>query len=155
MKHSDIAHFRQLNHLRRRFVSRSRRFPPSVEPAAMVDVVLLILLFFMISPSFVGRSGVRVSLPTSEVRSSIPMRSLVVTVTAEGLVFFNDRRTTLEELPAELEWEAAREPDIPLILEADASLTLETQMRIYQYAVDAGIRDIFTATRQPAGARLP
>lgn len=155
MKHSDIGHFRQLTHLRRRFVSRGRRFPPSIEPAAMVDVVLLVLLFFMISPTFTARSGVRISLPVSEVRSSVPMRSLVVTVTAEGLVFFNDRRTTLEALPEALAREAAREPGIPLILEADESLTLEKQMRIYRHAVDAGITDMFTATRQPNGSSLP
>ena len=35
MKHSDIAHYRQMNMLRRRFQSRLRRFPPALEPAAM------------------------------------------------------------------------------------------------------------------------
>jgi len=155
MKHSDIAHFRQLNQLRRRFISRSRRFPPSIEPAAMVDVVLLVLLFFMVSPTFVSRSGVRISLPVSEARSSVPMRAMVVTVTAEGLVFFNDRRTSLEDLPRELLAEARRDPDLPLIIEADASLTLETQMRIYQNAVDAGIRDISIATRRPLSPSAP
>jgi biopolymer transport protein ExbD len=148
VKHSDIAHFRQLNSLRRRFISRSRRFPPTVEPAAMVDVVLLVLLFFLISPSFVTQPGIQIRLPEVANVEGIPLRSIVVTLTAEGLVFLNDRRLNLEDLPEEFARLHERDPSLPLLLQADSSISLETQIRIYRYAQEAGIPELYLATRR-------
>ncbi len=147
MKHSDIAHYRQLNCLRRRFMSRGRRFPPSIEPAAMVDVVLLVLMFFMISSSYVTRPGVEISLPVSDQSVGIQMNAMVVTLTRNGLVFFNDQRTNLEDLPTALERARIENPDLPLVIEADESVTVSTQMKVVGQANRAGILEIALATR--------
>lgn len=159
MKHSDIAHFRQLNSLRRRFVARGRRFPPSLEPAAMMDVVLLLLLFFMISSSYVTRPGVAISLPEAERSGGIPMQAMVVTLTQtqvrNGMVFFNDRRIRMEELPAALRRARGENPGLPLVIEADEKVTIATQMRIYRDAARVGITDIAIATRNPAPVEAP
>jgi len=155
VKHSDIAHFRQLNSLRRRFISRSRRFPPTVEPAAMVDVVLLVLLFFLVSPTFVTQPGVRISLPESSAATGMPLRSIVVTVTAEGLVFLNDRRSDLDALADEFRRLHEQDPSLPLLLQADSSISLETQMRIYRDAQQAGITELAIATRRTSETQEP
>ncbi|MGA0333944.1 MAG: ExbD/TolR family protein [Kiritimatiellia bacterium] len=154
MKHSDIAHYRQLNSLRRRFMSRGRRFPPSIEPAAMVDVVLLVLLFFMISSSYVTRPGIEITLPVSEQSQGFQMNAMVVTLTRNGLVFFNDKRTTLEDLPRALERARIENPDLPLVIEADESVTVAVQMRVVGQANRIGIENIALATRgrDPGGA---
>ena len=159
MKHSDIAHFRQLNSLRRRFVARSRRFPPSLEPAAMMDVVLLVLLFFMISSSYVTRPGVRISLPVAEQAEGIPMQAMVVTLTEtqveNGMVFFNDHRMRLDDLPAALRRTRGENPDLPLVIEADEKVSVATQMRVFREAARAGITDIAIATRNPGPVEAP
>jgi biopolymer transport protein ExbD len=153
MKHSDIAHFRQLNSLRRRFIARSRRFPPALEPAAMVDVVLLVLLFFMISSSYITRPGVRIRLPETEFSEGIPMNAMVVTLTQAGQVFFNERRITLPELRPAMERARAENPTLPLVIEADERVTLDTQMAVYREAARLGIQDIAIATRNPRPGR--
>lgn len=147
MKHSDIAHYRQLNSLRRRFMSRGRRFPPSIEPAAMVDVVLLILMFFMVSSSYVTRPGVQISLPVSDQSQGFQMNSMVVTLTRNGLVFFNDQRIQLDQLPKALDRAANENPDVPLVIEADETVTVALQMKIVGHATQAGIQEIALATR--------
>lgn len=147
MKHSDIAHYRQLNSLRRRFMSRSRRFPPMVEPAAMVDVVLLILMFFMISSSYVTRPGVQISLPVSDQSQGFQMNAMVVTLTRNGLVFFNDQRVEMEALPQALARARIENPGLPLVIEADESVTVEVQMKVVGDATRAGIDEIALATR--------
>jgi biopolymer transport protein ExbD len=147
MKHSDIAHYRQLNSLRRRFMSRSRRFPPAVEPAAMVDVVLLILMFFMISSSYVTRPGVQISLPVSDQSQGFQMNAMVVTLTRNGLVFFNDQRLEMAELSKALQRAHIENPDLPLVIEADESVTVEVQMKVVGDATRVGIEEIALATR--------
>lgn len=147
MKHSDIAHFRQLNMLRRRFHSRVRRFPPTIEPAAMVDVVLLVLLFFMISSSYVTRPGIEIELPNIQSESGLPMNAMVVTLTRGGQVFFNDRRLKPEALENALNRAHRERPGDPLVIEADGEVPVSKQMEIYEKGVRAGIERIALATR--------
>lgn len=147
MKHSDIAHYRQLNMLRRRFRSRLRRFPPSIEPAAMVDVVLLVLLFFMISSSYVTRPGVEIQLPEVAASSGLPMNALVVTLTRNGQIFFNDRRLRAGDVPEAFRRAHLERPEAPLVIEADGEVSVSVQWQIYQYGVEAGIRKVALATR--------
>ncbi|MCC5850553.1 MAG: biopolymer transporter ExbD [Verrucomicrobia bacterium] len=149
MKHSDIAHYRQLTALKRNFTARSRRFPPIVEPAAMVDVVLLILIFFIFSSTFVTRPGVWLSLPTlEESGEGIPLNAMVVTITQQNMIFFNDRLTTLEDLRPAFERMRFEHPNTPLVIEADDQVSLGTNMQVYQFARQAGIRDVAIATRR-------
>jgi len=153
MKHSDIAHYRQLNCLRRRFMTRGRRFPPVIEPAAMVDVVLLVLFFFMLSSSYVTRPGVRLSLPHMEPSDGLVMDALVVTLTRNDLLFFNDRRLEKEQLPGALHQAALERPDAPLVVEADEQVSVALQMFVVREASRAGISDIALATRGTAATR--
>jgi biopolymer transport protein ExbD len=150
VKHSDIAHYRQLTALKRHFTSRSRRFPPVIEPAAMVDVVLLILLFFVSSSSYVTRPGVRINLPEALEAEGLSMNAAVVTLTRQGVVFFNDRRIPIDDLRTAFEQFYFERPDTLLVIEADQGVSHGLFMQIHQQAVSAGIRDIAGATRKPA-----
>jgi biopolymer transport protein ExbD len=147
MKHSDIAHFRQLNMLRRRFHSRVRRFPPVLEPAAMVDVVLLVLLFFMISSSYVTRPGIEIQLPDIQSESGLPMNSLVVTLTRGGQIFFQDRRFESADLVEALKRAHRERPEYSLVIKADGEVPVSLQMQIYEKGLLAGIERIALATR--------
>lgn len=151
MKHSDIAHYRQLTALKRHFTARSRRFPPVVEPAAMVDLVLLLLLFFISSSSYVTRPGIRIQLPEAVHAEGLSMNASVVTLTQQGVVFFNDRRIPLTDIPAAFEQLRFEHPDTLLVIEADVKVPHGLFMQVHQQAVTAGIRNIAGATRKPSG----
>lgn len=153
MKHSDIAHYRQLTALKRNFTARSRRFPPVIEPAAMVDVVLLVLLFFVSSSSYVTRPGVRINLPVALEAEGLSMNAAVVTLTQQGVVFFNDRRIPLRDLRTAFEQFHFEHPDTLLVIEADQQVSHGRFMEVQQMAVSAGIRNLATATRRPAAAQ--
>lgn len=72
--------------------------------APLLDVVLLMLVFFLLGSSMVLKSGYAVSVPYSE--SSLPTveRSHVITLAASGAatIFFNEERVTMEELDKRL-----------------------------------------------------
>jgi len=87
--------------------------------APLLDVVLLMLVFFLLGSSMVLKSGYAVTVPYSE--SSLPSveRSHVITLAASGssTIFFNEDRVTMEELDLRLADGAA---DIrQIILRAD------------------------------------
>lgn len=117
-----------------------------IDPAPMVDVVFLLLIFFVLSSSFVLQPAIKVNLPASPVKTTGTFRGHVVTVTRENLLFFNDQRITMEGLQKALR--AAGGPRISeLIIKADKQVPHGTVVQIMSLAVEAGIPVVNIATR--------
>ncbi len=73
--------------------------------AAMVDVVFLLLLFFMLSSSLVFQPGISVELPKSHTSSMSAAEKIIITITRKDggeLLFFNDNPVAWTELEHQL-----------------------------------------------------
>lgn len=73
----------------------------SFSMASMTDLIFLLLIFFMLTSSFVTPSGLPVNLPSSQA-GSIEVQKASVTVTRDLIYFVNDKRVTKNTLEAEL-----------------------------------------------------
>lgn len=69
--------------------------------ASMTDLIFLLLIFFMLTASFVTPSGLPVNLPTSKA-STIEVQKVSITVTKDLLYYVNDKRVTKSTLETEL-----------------------------------------------------
>jgi biopolymer transport protein ExbD len=74
---------------------------PAFSMASMTDLIFLLLIFFMLTSSFVTPSGLPVNLPTS-VASTIEVQKVSVTVTKDLQFYVNDKRVTKSTLEGEL-----------------------------------------------------
>ncbi len=124
-----------------------------VDPAPLVDVVFLLLLFFVLSSPFVMQAGFGVSLPSTSVPTISNFQSLVVTVTRDNLLFFNNQPTTLEKLEQSLREAVQQGRGRELIIKADRQVSLETVTKIWTAGLRAGITMVNVAAR--AEAPLP
>ena len=123
-----------------------------VEAAPLVDVVFLLLIFFILSSAFVLQPGIKVDLPVSTVKTPGAFQGLVITVTRADVLFFNERRTSLDELGQQLEAAVRRSTAAQeLVVKADAQVPHGTVVEIMSMAIQAGITSINIATRSPAG----
>ena len=114
--------------------------------APLVDVVFLLLLFFMLTSNFVLQTGIKVSLPkaiTSEVLSG---ENLVIAVSGQDLLFLNEQPITINELTARLKEAAAEKRS--LLLKADSSASLGRVVEIWDMCRQAGVPQINIATNQ-------
>lgn len=73
----------------------------SFSMSSMTDVIFLLLIFFMLTSSFITPSGLPINLPSSE-SSDIVMQEVTVTVTKELQYSVNDRLVTREQIKSEL-----------------------------------------------------
>ncbi len=73
----------------------------SFSMASMTDLIFLLLIFFMLTSSFVTPSGLPVNLPTS-VASTIEVQKVSVTVTKDLKFYVNEKRVTKSTLEGEL-----------------------------------------------------
>ena len=69
--------------------------------ASMTDLIFLLLIFFMLTSSFVTPSGLSVNLPTSK-PSTIEVQKVSITVTKDLQFFVNDKKVTRTTLETEL-----------------------------------------------------
>jgi biopolymer transport protein ExbD len=97
---------------------------PTVDLTSLIDVVFLLLIFFMVSTTFEREALLKVDLPEAsavEDRTELP-DSLELVIDGEGRMFLNDQRLLDSEestIRAAIEQTAGDDRTLPLILRAD------------------------------------
>jgi biopolymer transport protein ExbD len=76
----------------------------SFSMSGMTDVIFLLLIFFMLTSSFITPSGLPVSLPSAK-QSKIVMQKTSVTITSDLKYYINDRRVVRSRIEQELQRE--------------------------------------------------
>ena len=101
------------------------KIDPAFSMASMTDLIFLLLIFFMLTSSFVTPSGLPVNLPTSKA-STIEVQKVSVTVTKDLQFFVNEKRVTKATLEGELKSKLSG-PNGVVVLHIDESVpTRET-----------------------------
>ena len=119
------------NRLSRRSISRNMVF---LDLIPMIDIVFQLILFFLVSTTFALLPGITVQLPESSTAEGGETRGLIITLSADGGIWFNDKAVTLEELHQELldfDTESVPREQYPIQLEADALVTNGTIVQLF------------------------
>ena len=130
------------------FSPTRRRAPLVLELTPLIDVVFLLLIFFMVSTTFVNQpAGLQVELPRSENRDVIPEGSDVsVHLSADGRVFVDEEPVAEDQLRARLAAAALADPATMVVLRADQKLEYGRVVQIMDLARDLGLRNFAIAT---------
>ncbi|WP_029551175.1 ExbD/TolR family protein [Thermocrinis jamiesonii] len=75
----------------------------SINVIPLVDIMLVLLTIVLITATFVVQGSIPVQLPQAKTSSQENLKGLSITITKEGLVFFEGRAVSLLELEKELE----------------------------------------------------
>lgn len=126
-----------------------------IDPAPLVDVVFLLLIFFLLSSPYVLQMGSGISLPTSGAADRVSLQSMVLVVKSESLMLFNDRPVTLDLLPKSLELAVKRAPNQDLIVKADTQVPHGVIVAVMDAAYKAGIATVNLATRPEVPTLAP
>ncbi len=119
--------------------------------SSLTDIVFLLLIFFLLSSSFVFQPGVKVQLPKAETSEPQSDRSLVITLTEQGAIFLNTERIDLRELGPKLAALLSRMPEQVVVLKADRTVSLQQTVQVIDIAKAVGATRFLIAT-QPIGA---
>jgi len=117
-----------------------------IDMAPMADIVFLLLIFFMLSSSFVVQPGIKIKLPKA-VSSEIDLtKIIVIDVTKEGRIFLNGKNYTLRNLPGVLSEELSRVKEKKVIIKADQNTRHGFVVKIMDIAKLAGAEKLVIAT---------
>ena len=130
----------------KRLVRRSEIKKGQLDIAPLIDVVFLLLIFFMLTSNFVLQPGIRVSLPKAVTSEVLATENLMITLTKQDLLFLNEQPTTVADLIPKIA-AAARERKT-VLLKADTGASLGRVVEIWDLCREAGIPQINIATNQ-------
>jgi biopolymer transport protein ExbD len=133
------------------------REEPEVNLTSLIDVVLLLLIFFMVSTSFVREAEINLRLPEASASTPIeaPADALEITVTEIGGYLVNGRALVNNErrtLRAAIERLIGEERNIPVYIRADANATHQAVLTAMDVAGQLGFVNINIATVTPPDA---
>ena len=131
---------------------RKKREAPRIDLTPMVDVVFLLLIFFMISTTFVETPGITITLPEAD-ESTMTKEPNEVTVflSESGDIFLGDELTTLEELQRKLGEYGENAAKTSFVLQADQNARHGQVVELMEAARAAGFLNLAVATRTPGG----
>ncbi|NBU68909.1 MAG: biopolymer transporter ExbD [Verrucomicrobia bacterium] len=131
---------------------RILRGPLDVAP--LVDVILLLLIFFLLTSSFVFQPGIVIDPPTAgQSKGGVTDTRYVITATA-GLkpqIFFNDRAIDLAKLRLELARIAKLEPRAAVVIRADRELRHGVVTQLLDVVVQNGLSAVLASKSEESG----
>ncbi len=116
--------------------------------APLVDVVFLLLLFFMLTSQFILQPGIKVHLPQALTSEVIDTENLIITVTAQDLIYANNKPVEMGVLIEKLK-EAGR-GGTGLLIRADTGASLGRIVEIWDLCRTHGISRVNLATNRRA-----
>jgi len=128
---------------------KRRRVMPQVNITSLIDVVLLLLIFFMISTTFVTQPGIRIDLPkANKTVKNVAQESNTIVISADNSIFINRQeienidqlRTVLVDLKKEQGSEL-------IIIKADENVAHGIVVSVMDLAKTSGFSRIAIATR--------
>ncbi|HET8859642.1 biopolymer transporter ExbD [Marivirga sp.] len=102
---------------------------PAFSMSSMTDIIFLLLIFFMLTSSFITPSGLPVNLPSSK-STSIVMQKVSVTITKDMLYFVNDKRVAVSDLETAIKRELRNADEGVVVLHIDKSVPTEHLVKV-------------------------
>ncbi|MDD5730332.1 MAG: biopolymer transporter ExbD [Candidatus Omnitrophica bacterium] len=120
-----------------------------IDIAPLIDMVFLLLIFFMLTSTFVTQTVIKVGLPKALTSDAVKYANMEITVSKENALYLNGREVTAQELRSSLKPIVKR--DLPILIKSDEKASLGKVVEIWDLCRDLGITRINIATnKQPA-----
>ncbi len=115
----------------------------------LIDVVLLLLIFFMLSSSFVIHSGINVRLPESEAAQPHRESKMTVTITYDARIYLAGEEMNLDSLRERIRLTAQDAPETIIVLKADRDVKHGFVVKIMGLVKKAGLERLAIASTPP------
>ena len=114
-----------------------------IDIAPLIDIVFQVLLFFMLTSSFVLMPGIRVNLPAAKTGEVAGGSNLVITLTKEHLIYLDNELVTWQELEERLT-QVSRQT--PVLIWADRYAYVDKLIALWDLCRDIGYQQVKIAT---------
>jgi biopolymer transport protein TolR len=124
---------------------RKQRFFAEINITPFTDVILVLLIIFMVAAPVIYQSNIKVKLPkvkakeTREAAGGDRLKSFVITVTTEGMIYLDDKLVTQSELKNKVTAAHRASPDLSVFLRADQQTRFKDVVEVLDLLTELGI----------------
>ena len=118
----------------------------TIDIAPLIDVVFLLLIFFMLTSSFIFQPGIKVNLPRAITSEMLSEENAVISITAENLIYYRQKLVTIKELSSLLKGIASAR--LPVLIKSDRKASLGRIVVVWDICRQEGVHQVNIATTQ-------
>jgi biopolymer transport protein ExbD len=112
----------------------------------MLDVVFIMLIFFIVTATFIKQAGIDVTRPDAETAELKPRVSVIVAINPVGEVWIDNRQIDPGGIRAAIERLHAENPRGSMVVQADRGSRTRVLLQVLEAARAAGITDVAVST---------
>jgi len=130
------------------FVTRQkRRGRVIINITSLIDVLFLLLIFLMISSTFLENPGIKLELPVAESSVLVEQKEFTLFVNKMGKIFLNDNEVDIDELEKRIKDVLPEMKDGSLILKADKEVNYGLVVKVMDGVKKSGVKKLVIGTR--------
>ncbi len=115
----------------------------------LIDIVFLLLIFFMLTANFIQNEGLKINVPkTKSTPGKVKKENIIIYLTRENKIYFKGKFLTENQLFNELKKEIITNPEKVVILKSDKQALVEKAVKILDIAKNAGAKKFVIATKK-------
>ncbi|MCK4994319.1 MAG: biopolymer transporter ExbD [Candidatus Omnitrophica bacterium] len=115
--------------------------------APLIDMVFLLLIFFMLSSHFVDQPGIKITLPTALTAKVHPKEDIVIFISRDNKLYLNKKELSLNDLFEDLKGAMGNSDNKSVIIKADETIDLGLAVQVMDLAKKAGAEGLIVSTK--------
>jgi len=133
-------------------IKGSRSADSGLNITPLIDIVFLLLIFFLLAAFFIQPEGMDVKLPKGDGAPVQVEDEFVVLIDEEGRIFYDDQLIDMDRLGKKVRVAAERNANLVVVVKADRATTMQTAVSVMETCKNAGAKKLVIATERE-GAR--
>ncbi|MCK4423769.1 MAG: biopolymer transporter ExbD [Candidatus Omnitrophica bacterium] len=129
-----------------------KKIKDTLNIAPLIDIVFLLLIFFMLSSHFVTQPGLKITLPTAVTAKLHSEEDIIVFITEDNKLILNGKEVVLDKLRAELEIKLVSAKKKTVVIKADEKVDLGLAVKVMDRAKQAKAEGLVISTKVPKDA---
>jgi biopolymer transport protein ExbD len=117
-----------------------------IDIAPLIDMVFQLLIFFMLTSSFIMQAGIKINLPKAVTSDAVKYENIELVISGENVTYLKGKVVTIRELKPLIKQAAERQQAI--LIKADKRASLGRVVEIWDLCRDLGVDQINIATDQ-------
>jgi biopolymer transport protein ExbD len=133
------------------FLAQAKKKSLIINITPLIDVMFLLLIFFMVTSTFKNQPAINLVLPRSATAEETIVAPTVVYLTEEGALYLNDQPVAEEDLDDRLQAIAAASGEDRVVLRADQDASHGAVVRLIDLIKGSGFTRVSLSTRRAGG----
>ncbi len=126
---------------------RGKRIRIHLDIAPLIDIVLLLLIFFMLTSNFIMQPGIKITLPKAKTSKPQEEENIIIFITEDNEIYLNERKISIDELKDALEEKLKTAQKKTVVLKADEKINLGLAVQVMDIAKEAKAESLVISTQ--------